>query len=282
MKITTSSAPPAALTPFEAAVDRLEVVASPPAVVQRLLVALADPDTSWRAVEEAMAIDPGIVARVLRMASAAAFAGRPVRDLRTALQMLGNDQLRRIAVAAQFAGHGSAFEGGLWAYSLRIAFTADALARVRRVTGAPDAFLCGLLHDVGTMVLGRLVGPTYARLGFGPGDDQQAAIERDRFGFDHADLGAMVAARWSLFPELELINQLHHDPDLCDVVAVPAATRIAIEWVALARALGREPDDPQRVARDALCTRLDLDPDLAEACGFAATQQASEVTATLR
>jgi len=269
------TAPPPTLSMFEQAVDRLDVIASTPVVVQRLLSVLAENDASWREIEEVLAIDGTLVTRVLRMAASPAFAARPVRDLRAALQMLGSEQVRRIAVAAHFAGRGSGFEQQLWSYSLRVAFAADGLAKARGVTGGPDPFLCGLLHDVGTMALIHFIGPGYAQMGFTPGGDGQCEIERNWLGFDHADLGAMVVARWKLFPELELVAQYHHRTEVSSEHEAP--TRAAIELVALARVLGRSDDDPARAMRDAFCQRLGLGVEQAESCGRVAVERAREL-----
>lgn len=282
MQIIQARSQPITLTPFEKAVDQLELHASAPAVVQRLLTLLSDVDASWKKLEDVMSVDGALVARVLRMASSPAFAARPVRDLRVAMQTLGCDQIRRIAVAAHFAGRGSPFARSLWAYSLRVAFAADGLARASGVVGGPDSFLCGLLHDVGTMALEHIMGAAYTSLPFVPGEDGQLAVEREAYGFDHADLGAMVAARWNLFPELELVAQLHHEPEACDVIGVPPATRATIERVALARSLGRPDGDPARATRDAMCARLTISPDVAEACGLTAVRSATELVQSLR
>lgn len=270
--------PPPTLTMFEQAVDRLDVIASTPTVVQRLLQVLAEGDSSWREIEELLAVDGTLVTRVLRMAGSPAFAARPMRDLRAALQMLGSEQVRRIAIAAHFSGRGSRFEQLLWAYSLRIAFAADELARACRLVNGPDLFLCGLLHDVGTMALIHFIGTGYAQMGFSPGEDGQCAIESNWLGFDHADLGAMVAARWKLFPELESVAQFHHRPEAGD--GLEPTTRSAIDIVALSRVLGRGAGDAARearVTRDGLCERLGIASEHAEACGRVALERANEL-----
>lgn len=271
-------APAADLTPFERAVDKLELAAPAPIVVQRALAIIADDRSSWRDLAKVLSADAGLVARIVRLASAPAFAARPVASLASALQVLGGNQLRQLVVAAQLAGRGSAFGRKVWAYSLRIAFTCQALAERRSVHGGPDPFLCGLLHDLGTMAFEGIVGPSYATMPFVPGDDQQCELERERFGFDHADLGAMVAARWNLFPELELVAQLHHTPAVCADLGIPAPSRIAIESVALARVLGAEAPSPER---DRLCAALAIDVEAAEVCAKDGARAAAELLAEL-
>ncbi len=269
------------LTPFERAVDEIDVTAAVPSVIQRLLGLLADPNVSWTRIEAAMALDGALVARVLRIASSAAFAARPVADLASAMRMLGCEELRRVAVTAYFTGRGTPFSRSLWDYSLRIAFTTTALARTVRHRGSADPFLCGLLHDIGTMAFSRIMGPTYEKVGFTPGEDDQVELERASYGFDHTDLGAMVASRWNLFPELELVAQLHHDPLACERIGAPTATRELVELVALARLLGRGEDGPTRALRDAACARVGTSVEAAEACAVAAARQASDLRSSV-
>jgi HD-like signal output (HDOD) protein len=281
MQLVPTISPGSDMTVFEQTVDQLETCAPAPVVVQRVLALLSDGTSSWRELEHALAVDAGLVARILRLASTPAFVARPVRDLRFALQALGGDQLRRIVVAAQFAGQGSAFNRALWSYSLKVALVCDALGAIVKAPKGPDPFLCGLLHDLGTMVLEKVMGRTYPALGFAPGDEQQVAIEQAAFGFDHADLGAMMASRWNLFPELELVAQLHHTPSVCESIEVPPATRAAIELVALARAVGRPDGAPAAAPREVLAARLGLEVPAAEEAARAAHAKASELIASL-
>ena len=270
------------VTPLEDAVDQLTLRVAAPATVQRLLKLLEAPATSWRDIEKVLGVDAGLVTRVLRLASTVEFAARPVRDIRAALQYLGTDQLRRLVLAAYLGGSGSVFGRALWAYSLRTAITCQALARVGRLTRGPDPFLCGLLHDLGTSIMEQLFGARYTSLGFVPGDEAQVAQERAAFGFDHTDLGAMAASRWMLFPELELVAQLHHDPGAAATLALPTATVQAIELVALSRLVSGPDDESTRVAKEQLCQRLDVTPVAADACGIEGGLRAAALVEALR
>lgn len=225
----------AVLTPFEDAVDRLELAVAAPTVIQRLLSTLADPRSSIRDVQDVLKADVALVTRVLKLASSAAYSRGPVRDLASAIQTVGLEQLRRLAVTAHFATGQSPLARALWSYSLAVAFTSAQLAKASRLAPGPDPFLCGLLHDIGTLVFERLLKARYTGLAIVPGDEQQCTVEQGALGFDHTDLGAMAVARWNLFPELELVVQLHHTPLIGERLGLPAPTQAVIELVALAR-----------------------------------------------
>lgn len=279
--VPASPSVPPALSPFEHAVDQLEVCAPAPRVAQRLLTLLQDGQASWNEIERALAVDGGLVVRVLRLASTPVFAARQVTSLRFAVQALGTAQLARVVCAAQLASGGSPFTRALWAYALRVACVSDELARHAAHRPSADPFLCGLLHDVGTMALERVLGARYLAAGFAPGDDAQLEVERATFGVDHCDLGAMVAARWQLFPELELVAQLHHDPEAADALALPPATQAAIDVVALARIVAAPRAEGLDERHRALCTRLGVDDAAALACGARGAEAAATLVAGL-
>ena len=162
-----------------------------------------------------------------------------------------------------------------------MACACDELARHVAASPVADPFLCGLLHDVGTMALEHFVGRSYTTAGFAPGDERQVAIERDSLGFDHCDLGAMIAARWQLFPELELVTQLHHEPDAAAELALAPSARAAIDIVALARAVVAPQAGVLEPAPLAACERLGLDPPTALAGGARGREVAATLIASL-
>ena len=191
-------------------------------------------------------------------------------------------------MTAHFVGGINPLTRELWSYSLAVAFTCERMAASARLSGGADPFLCGLLHDLGTLVLDRLFGPRYARLGIVPGDERQVALEQEQFGFDHADLGAMAVARWNLFPELELVVQLHHDPLAAERLALPVATRVAVELVALARlaflatsGAVTDGDPADRELLVELARRRGLDADEAAAHAEEARASAAQVLGAL-
>lgn len=275
------------LTPFEQAVDRLELAVSAPTVIQRLLATMSDPRSSTRDIEEVLTVDAGLVTRVLKLASSAAYARRPVRDLRGAVQIIGLDQLRRLAVTAHFAQGKSRFARELWAYALAVAFTCDQLAVATRTRGGPDVFLCGLLHDIGTLVLDKLLGAQYGSLAIVPGEDRQLEVERRALGFDHADLGAMAVARWNLFPELELVTQLHHHPLELERLGLGPVAQTTVELVALARLMVLDDRAPRRddpvgdELRGELCRRRGVTTADAQVCAGEGAAQAYAVMGAL-
>ena len=232
---------------FEQAVDDLESLEMIPGVAQRVVSMTGNPDCRMSEIERLVASDAALSARVLRLAATPAFLARPARTLRAALAAIGTLDLRKIVLAASLPGAGasSGFAGALWRHSLQTAHLAQSLALRVRPGPGPDPFLSGLLHEVGTMALLRLLNGEYSRLLVRPGADEQCAPERALLGFDHADFGAVVASRWRLFPELEVVIQLHHDLGLLERLALPRATANIVRLVALSRTAIVHPTHPR-------------------------------------
>ncbi|RLB45534.1 MAG: hypothetical protein DRJ42_29715, partial [Deltaproteobacteria bacterium] len=105
----------------------------------------------------------------------------------------------------------------LWRHAILTAQTSAFLAKrsKRSLDLTPEEFhVCGLLHDIGKVVLLDSMGTEYLEavdeavtLG-----ERQHITEERRFGFNHTDVGAMVAVRWGLpVPAIAAI-QFHHGP----------------------------------------------------------------------
>ena len=163
---------------------------------------LSDPQVEAQRVARVLHADPGIAARVVKVANSAFYGrGRQVASIDRAIVVLGLDAVRGIAAAAGLdhvvprGVAGTAFA----AHCTVVATLARALARDAGGVAAADAFLAGLLHDFGLLVAWRL-----ATTG------QASAAADDRL---HAHWGAMVLGAWQL-PEaiVETVAQ-HHDAD---------------------------------------------------------------------
>ena len=113
--------------------------------------------------------------------------------------------------------------------------------------------------DFGTLVFESVLGADYRKQVCDPGRESQVEVERKMFGFDHADLGALLVRKWRLFPALEAVLQLHHDPRIAAQLALPPLYTLAVAVVAAARiaVIGPEFFDEDIIA-DTL-GRLDID-----------------------
>jgi putative nucleotidyltransferase with HDIG domain len=143
------------------------------------------------------------------------------------------------------------------------------------------AFTAGLLHDIGKVVLGQKVAEEYARIIMLVTEHKRAFVEAEReiLGFDHTEVGALLAERWKLPEKLVLCIRYHHTPSALDPPDPLVDTIYLANIVCLLLGIG--------LGADGLCTRADpavlrrygLNEHDLESVGLAIVQDMQEVTA---
>ncbi len=169
-----------------------------PRVVQRLIATLRDPHVDFRTIGEALSADPILSAKVLRVANSSIFGGqRSVASIDAAVAAIGILALNRLIVSC---GVASSFEEvpGIdlrifWRDALVAAIAANKLAP-RLAADPEEAYVCGLLHATGHLILCRsypdIANAMFTGFAVVRGAEL-AAIEMDAFGIDHPTVGAL-------------------------------------------------------------------------------------------
>jgi len=218
-----------------------------PSVVQRVTALVEDPESGTREIGAVIAEDAPLSAKVLRIANSSYYGLRaPCVSAEQAGAVLGARVLRNVitqaAVISQFehlAETGFDLDN-LWRHSILTGQACAYLAKhCRNVSGmTPDEFYsCGLLHDLGQVVMLDGLGNRYAELvRRARMDDVPTFIaERREFGFNHTAVGALVAKRWGLPTPVAEAIQFHHGPREAvrhnPVVSLVANTNILVHRV---------------------------------------------------
>ena len=203
---------------LEGSLERRELaLPSLPEVALKIRRALADDEVSVSEVVRLLGADPALAARILRTANSAMFyrGTKPITSLTAAVHQLGFKMVRNVAVsfAAQqvFIGYGSRavhdFVRGVWQHSVRTAVLAHMIARVKTRLDADEAFLAGLLHEVGKLYILMSAKDEVEALTADPGFESVLAAF-------HPRLGRAVIEAWSLPPELALAVGEHERTSL--------------------------------------------------------------------
>lgn len=190
-----------------------------PQAVQELRAALADEATGIDRVAVIVGADPALTMAALRVANSAFYSspGR-IATLRDAIQVLGLSTFASAVTTAAIVGclGTDACPGfdvqGSWRHAVATALSSQLLAGARGQDGE-TAYVSGLLHDVGRLVLATHFSTSYAATLARLDDDDAMPldVEREMLGIDHAEVGAMVASHWHLpTPIVEAIRR-HHD-----------------------------------------------------------------------
>lgn len=190
-----------------------------PQVVSSVLRIADGPNASARAMEQVIERDPAIAAKVLRVANSSFYGCSRVPTIGRALSVLGLNTIRSLVVGVVFqqmaAGRGrqSFFKMlAFWQHSLAVATGARILAKIRLPARAEEAYGAGMLHDVGMLVLDRFCPKEFDEA-IALADRESCPLheaERRSYGFDHGDVGALLAEKWSLPPMLHSAIAHHH------------------------------------------------------------------------
>lgn len=200
-------------------------LASLPQTTARLLELLEDPTVEAVQLLDVIGRDPGLTANLLRLCNSAYYGRRrEVGTLLEALVMLGNRTVLTLAFATSMgkvlrgdlAGYGLR-KDDLWRHCLAVAFGSAAIVRDEGHENLRDrAFTAGLVHDIGKLLLDRLLARRLEWEGV-PGDErQQAEVERQVVGFDHAEAGAALAGAWRFPEQLVAAIRWHHEPEAAE------------------------------------------------------------------
>jgi HD-like signal output (HDOD) protein len=212
----------------------------------RLLSLLSNPLVSSRDVAALVGQEPGLSVRVLRIANSAFYGqSRAISTVDAAIRLLGLEAVRGVAAAAcmdrTLAGvqKGAPMDlGRLVDHSLATAIAARELARRHAPEAVGDAFIGGLLHNLGITVQLQLdpagVGRMLAARQAGASEDI-LALEAGRVGVGHQHCLQVIFSSWNLPPSLVAACCHHHDPqDAPPEFARLAATVHLGAWLALA------------------------------------------------
>jgi HD-like signal output (HDOD) protein len=210
----------------EAAVKKVSTIATLPEITAQIIKTVEDPKSNAQALHRIVAHDPALVTRVLKVVNSS-FYGLPgqIASIERAIVLLGLNAIKNIAVAASL---GQLFRGvklcegftakDLWTHCVAVGVVARDLAKQMKLPLVDEAFLAGMIHDVGILVslqtapeATRLVCEK-ARL-HTEGDFDFCALERQMMGgIDHQMLGARLAQAWKFPYACQMVAGHHHNP----------------------------------------------------------------------
>ena len=201
---------------------KVTTIATLPEVTARIIRTVEDPKSTASSLHKIVAHDPALVTRILKVVNSS-FYGLPgqVGSVERAIVLLGLNAVKNIAVAASL---GQMFRGAelcdgyaakdLWAHCVAVGVTARELARQMKAPVADEAFLAGMIHDVGLLVSLQLWPEKLRNVCETAKAGQQdfCEIERAILGVDHQQLGRGLAEQWKFPRTCQLVAGFHHQP----------------------------------------------------------------------
>jgi len=199
---------------------------------------LSNPKMSLAQVGKAIGKDPGLGLRIVSLANSAAYAGRPIADsVETAARIVGVDAIKNVvlqmAIIAMYEHICKLKEFNLpqvWRHSILTASICSqltrALPRDRMEGGDESMYTCGLIHDIGKVVLYDSFRSRY--VGIIKMAEAKSRplweVEEAELGYNHADVCRLMASNWHLPDAFQASIAAHHDDE--QIVHGPQGTSI--------------------------------------------------------
>ncbi|HWR03817.1 MAG TPA: response regulator [Humidesulfovibrio sp.] len=219
---------------------RLDALPSMPPLYRQLMGELNSDNGSLKRVGDIVSQDTGMSSSLLRLVNSSFFGlAAHVSSVHHAVKLLGMETIRVLVLSIELFSSPASLplpqplRESLGAHSLRTACFCRAMAEAERADAATrdDCFIAGLLHDLGKLVLGSVLGQEYAAvLAEAQRQDRPVHLaEREAFGATHAEAGAYLLSLWGFKDSITEAVCLHHEPEslACDSVSVRSAVAVA-------------------------------------------------------
>jgi putative nucleotidyltransferase with HDIG domain len=238
-----------------------------PATASRLMTACNDLSITVRELAEIIKCDSGLSMKLLQIANSPlyGFSGE-IRSIDHATVVLGMRAIRDLAVSTAV---GEVFDSGdaataqirknLWQHSLACGCVARMLAAHCRDVVPDEAFLGGVIHDVGKLFILDHDSVGYAQLSCDSNLQSLPPSEIEKYGLPHTVVGQRCAQDWGLPEEIVDVIGFHHEPEEADfggplVDLVYVANHLTSCWFD-----GREPETSHEEVLQRVNLEIDAD-----------------------
>ncbi|MCC5831102.1 MAG: HDOD domain-containing protein [Phycisphaeraceae bacterium] len=207
----------------QSAIAEISHIATLPEVTMRIIKLVEDPDSTAQDLNHVISNDPALGARILKVVNSA-FYGLPgqIGSINRAIVLLGLNAVKNIAIAASLA---KLFRGGqicpgfnardLWTHSIAVGTTTRLLANEAGL-GLPDeAFLAGLIHDIGIMVEMQARRAKFIEVIEELEKDPHTTLREAEvriLGADHEAFGTGLCRVWKFPASFAYATGWHHRP----------------------------------------------------------------------
>lgn len=168
-------------------------------------------------------LDQVLSAKVLRLCNSALLAGKERIDtIETALSRIGERLLLQYVISSsmelfyQGAEHGySLCKGGIFQHAILTAQVAEAISRFTGIAVPDQAYVAGLLHDIGKVILDQYIAKAYPFFYRRVFEEEVNILEAENeiLGTNHTIAGKRMAVLWDLPESIQEVIEFHHFPE---------------------------------------------------------------------
>ncbi len=200
--------------------NKIETIPTLPAIYQRLLSVLEDPNSTSADIANVISLDQVTALKVLRIANSPIFrlTGR-IDSIQQAVMQLGLIEVRNIVLAIsviKVLKMENLFPylkvTDFWKHSIAVGAASKIIAHEIEPSESEDAFLGGILHDIGKLVLMIYFTDDYQKVfeSYSPDNKTISETEKEILGYDHAYIGGTLAKYWEQSEKIVNIISYHN------------------------------------------------------------------------
>src|SRR5579864_393575 len=236
-------------------IDHLPVF---PLAAREVVKSISRMDASVRELEKVASLDPVMSGLLIQTSNSSYYSPRqPIGGIRHAISYIGVEATKKVLLAATFRSNFASMRmHQLWNHSLDVAQTAERLAMRSRMPLDPsEAFLAGLVHDVGRLAFSIM--PTAFLERFYRLTDRGCPafeVEICLSGLCHGEVGAQTLVQWKFPDALVEAVRWHHRPER-SISAIASVLYLA-EVVSES-----EEDLPSAIRMRTACRQSGVDPE---------------------
>jgi putative nucleotidyltransferase with HDIG domain len=254
-RITMSIAVTNDVRAIENIIQKLGDLPSAPPILQKVIQLTSNIDSHVADVAHSIAADQSISAKVVRMSNSPIFArAKRVSTLDEAIKVLGFNQLKSIIITAstfqmfETSTHAD-IATKLWHHSFSTAIGSRIIAERLTTLNKDEAYLAGLLHDIGKLIFLKTTPHVYAQLvdNVKQNNTVLLAEEQREFGFDHTDLGAALLEKWAIPGNILSAVADHHKCSLTEAPPTEQLERVVALANAVSQYIGTDFYEPYNV-----------------------------------
>ena len=218
---------------LEHVLHRVQALPVFPTLAMRVINLTKNPETDLKELLSVIEQDPSFAAGILRQANSAYYGyARRISSLSEAIVILGYQTIQGLALAAAIApmlktslpGY-HVDQEGLWKHALLTAMIARRLTKRLHLPNPEVAFIAGLLHDIGKIVLTVYVQEIGDHILMKVEKENLSYVEMEEkiIGYDHATVGGFILKHWNLPDNLVEAVTFHHKPEKAETQPVLTA-----------------------------------------------------------
>ncbi len=204
-------------------IDSISGLPTLPVVITKVTKLMQNPKVSAAEIAQAISSDQALASKILKIVNSS-FYGFPsrIKTITHAIVILGFNSIKATAMSASIF---SSFSGedkdsifdmeGFWSHSIGVGAASKILAKRLKMKEVEEAFLAGLMHDLGKVILDQYMHKPFTRILDIVKTKKCLISEAEKIvlgGHTHADIGALLVQKWNLNPEFVAIIKDHNSP----------------------------------------------------------------------